>query len=130
MCVDFTDLNKACPKDSFPLPKIDLIVYATSKQELLNFMNAFSGHHQIQMHPPDMEKISFIMEIGLDCYKVMPFGLKNIGVMYQRLINKMFKEMIGKMMDVYIDNMLFKSLKVADHIAHWRKRLASYEGIA
>ncbi|GFZ05223.1 hypothetical protein Acr_17g0007950 [Actinidia rufa] len=116
--VDFIDLNKACPKDSFPLPKIDLIVDATSKHELLSFMDAFSGYHQIKMYPPDIEKTSFITERVLYCYKVMPFGLKNAGATYQRLVNKMFKEQIRKTMEVYIDDMLVKSLRSSDHIAH------------
>ena len=118
VCVDFTNLNKACPKNNFSLPKIDLIVDATSKYELLNFMDAFSGYHQIKIHLPDVEKTSFIMERGLYCYKVMPFGLKNARATYQRLVNKMFKETIGKTMEVYINDMLVKSLRVADHIAH------------
>ena len=62
VCVEFTDLNKACPKDNFPLPKIDLIVDATSKHELLSFMDAFSGYHQIKMHPLNVENTSFIIE--------------------------------------------------------------------
>ena len=70
------------------------------------------------MHPPDVEKTYFIMERGLYYFKVMPFGLKNAGATYQRLVNKMFKEMIGKTMEVYIDDMLVKSLKAADHVAH------------
>ena len=86
MCVDFTDLNKACPKDSFPLSKIDLIVDATSKHELLNFLDAFSGYHQIKMHPHDIEKTSFITKRGMYYYKVMPFGLKNSRTTYQRLV--------------------------------------------
>ena len=100
------------------MPKIDLIMDATSKHELLNFMDAFSGYHQIKMHPPDVEKTSFITERGLYCYKVMPFGLKNAGATCQRLVNKMIKKMIGKTMEVYIDDMLVKSLKVAYHIVH------------
>ena len=70
------------------------------------------------MHPLDVKNTSFIMERGLYYYKVMPFGLKNTGATYQRLVNKMFKEIIGKTMEVYIDDMLVKSLKVVDHIAH------------
>ena len=116
MCVDFIDLNKACTKDSFSLSKIDLIVDTTSKHKLLSFMEAFSRYHQIRMHPLDVEKTFFITERGLYCYKVMLFGLKNVGVTYKRLVNKMVKEVIGKMMEVYIDNMRVKSLKAADHI--------------
>ena len=81
-------------------------------------MDAFSGYHQIKMYPPDIEKTSFITERGLYCYKVMPFGLKNAGATYQRLVNKMFKEQIGKTMEVYIDDMLVKSFRSSDHIAH------------
>ncbi|GFS38849.1 hypothetical protein Acr_00g0059790 [Actinidia rufa] len=73
---------------------------------------------EIKIYPPDMEKTSFITERGLYCYKVMPFVLKNVGATYQRLVNKIFKEQIGKTMEVYIDDMLVKSLQAADHIAH------------
>jgi hypothetical protein len=90
MCVDFTDLSKACPKDSFPLPRIDLLVDSTSGHELLSFMDGFSGYNQIHMHEVDQEKTSFITDRGLYCYKMMPFGLKNAKATYQRLVNKMF----------------------------------------
>jgi hypothetical protein len=79
MCVDFTDLNRACPKDRFPLPRIDLLVDSTSGHELLTFMNAFSGYNQIHMDEIDQEKTSFITDRGLYCYEMMPFGLKNVG---------------------------------------------------
>lgn len=92
VCVDFTDLNKACPKDSFPLPSIDQLVDSTTKHELLSFMDAFSGYNQTKMYEEDQEKTSFITDRGLYCYKVMPFGLKNAGATYQRLVNAMFKE--------------------------------------
>jgi hypothetical protein len=82
MCVDFTDLNKACPKDSFPLPRIDLLVDSTSGHNLLSFMDAFSGYNQIRMHEFDQEATSFVTDCGLYCYKVMPFGLKNAGATY------------------------------------------------
>jgi hypothetical protein len=76
MCVDFIDLNKARPKDSFPLPRIDALVDSTSRYKLLSFMDAFSGYNQILMHQEDREKTAFITDRGLYCYKVMPFGLK------------------------------------------------------
>ena len=82
LCIDFTDINKACPKDSFPLPRIDLIVDATSGHELLSFMDAFSGYNQISMDPDDQEKTSFVTAQGTYCYRVMPFGLKNAGATY------------------------------------------------
>ncbi|KAG7588683.1 Integrase catalytic core [Arabidopsis suecica] len=103
VCIDFTDLNKACPKDSFPLPHIDRLVESTAGNELLTFMDAFSGYNQIMMDPEDQEKTSFITDRGAT---------------YQRLVNKMFHEHLGKTMEVYIDDMLVKSLKKEDHIKH------------
>src|SRR5262249_42951594 len=73
MCVDFTDLNKACPKDCYPLPRIDQLVDATSGHEVLSFLDAFSGYHQIQMAVEDQEKTAFITAQGTYCYNVMPF---------------------------------------------------------
>ncbi|KAJ4713136.1 Retrovirus-related Pol polyprotein from transposon 17.6 [Melia azedarach] len=120
MCVDFTDLNKACPKDSFPLPRIDQLVDATAGHELLSFMDAFSGYNQVKMYAPDEEGTSFITNKGLYCYMVMPFGLKNAGATYQRLVNKLFKEQIGRTMKIYVDDMITKSMKIADHVPHLR----------
>ena len=87
MCVDFTDLNKACPKDSYPLPCIDQLVDSTAGHQLLSFMDAFSRYNQIKMDEVDQEKTSFITSQRLFCYKVMLFGLKNVGETYQRLVN-------------------------------------------
>lgn len=118
ICVDFTDLNKASPKDSFPLPHIDRLVEATAGNKLLCFMDAFSGYNQILMHPEDREKTVFSTDRGIYCYKVMSFGLKNAGATYQRLVNKMFQDQLGKTMEVYIDDMLVKSLEEEDYISH------------
>ena len=82
MCVDFTDLNKACPKDGFPLPQIDQLVDSTAGHKLLTFMDAFSRYNQIKMDEEDQEKTAFITSQGLYCYKVMSFGLKNAGATY------------------------------------------------
>ena len=79
VCVDYTNLNDACPKDSFPLPRIDQLVDATAGYQRLSFMDAYRGYHQIAMHVPDQEKTAFITPRGLFCYKVMSFGLKNAG---------------------------------------------------
>ncbi|GMP26890.1 hypothetical protein CsSME_00003142 [Camellia sinensis var. sinensis] len=117
VCVDFTSLNKACPKDSFPLPKIDQLVDATSGHERMSFLDAYRGYHQIAMYPPDEEKTAFITPKGLYCYKVMPFGLKNAGATYQRLVTKMFKHLIGKTVEVYIDDMVVKTKKSEGHLA-------------
>ena len=118
LCIDFTDINRACPKDSFPLPRIDLIVDATTGHELLSFMDAFSGYNQISMDPDDQDKTSFVMGQGTYCYRVMPFGLKNAGATYQRSVNRMFQKQIGASMEVYIDDMLVKSTSTKLHIAH------------
>ena len=96
MCVDFMDLNRACPKDNYPLLRIDTLVDSTARHELLSFMNAFSGYNQIKVNEEDQKKTSFVTSQGLFCYKVMPFELKNAGAMYQRLMNKMFVHQIGR----------------------------------
>ncbi|KAJ0885315.1 putative nucleotidyltransferase, Ribonuclease H [Helianthus annuus] len=116
VCVDFTDLNKACPKDPFPLPHIDSMVDATAGHELLTFMDASSGFQQIQMEPPDQEDTAFMTPTGIYCYIAMPFGLRNAGATYQRLVNMMFKDQIGQTMEVYIDDMVVKSIKAEDHL--------------
>ena len=118
MCVDFTDLNKVCPKDSFPLPKIDQLVDSTAGHGLLSFMDAFSGYNQIPMYEQDEESTAFITNQGLFCYRVMPFGLKNAGATYQRLVNKVFKPLIGKTMEVYVDDMITKSKIPKEHGRH------------
>ena len=88
--VDFTDLNKACPKDSYPLLRIDQLVDSTIGHQLLSFMDSFSRYNQIKMDEADQEKISYIISQCLFCYKVMSFGLKNVGATYQRLVNHVF----------------------------------------
>jgi len=115
-CVDFTDLNRACPKDSYPLPRIDTLVDSTTRHQLLSFMDAFFGYKQIKLNEVDQEKTSFVISQGLFCYKVMPFGLKNAGATYQRLMNRMFVHQIGKNVQFYIDNMLVKSIREENHL--------------
>lgn len=90
VCVDFTDLNKAYSKDCFPLPRIDQLVDSTAGHQLLSFMDTYSGYNQIKMYPPNQEHTSFITNLGLYCYKVMPFGLKDARATYQQLVNQMF----------------------------------------
>jgi len=84
MCVDYTSLNKACPKNPFPLPHIDQIVDSTAGCEILSFIDAYSGYHQIKMKESDQLVTSFITPFGMFCYVTMPFGLKNAGATYQR----------------------------------------------
>ena len=100
VCMDYIDLNEACPKDSFPLPQIDQIVDVSAGHGMLSFLDAFSKYHQIPMHPPDVGKTTFITLHGLFCYNVMQFGLKNAGATYQRLVTKMFRPLLGKTIEV------------------------------
>ena len=116
ICVDFTDLNRACHKDSYPLPHLDQLVDSTAGHKLLSFMDAFSGYNQIKMNETDQEKTSFVTSQGLFCYEVMPFGLKNAGATYQRLVNHMFCPQIGRNVEVYVDDMLVKSLDKGKHL--------------
>ena len=91
VCVDFTDLNKACPKDPFPMPRIDQLVDATIGHPRMSFLDAFQGYHQIPLATDDQEKTAFVTPVGNYHYKVMPFGLKNAGSTYQPMITKMFE---------------------------------------
>ena len=116
MYVYFIDLNKACLKDSFPLPKIDQLVDSTAEHKLLSFMDSFSGYNQIMMDEEDQEKTTFVISQALYYYKVMHFGLKNARVTYQRLVNCMFSHQIGRNVEVYVDDMLAKSNDEADHL--------------
>ena len=121
MCVDFTDLNKACPKDNYPLPQVDILVDSTALHQLLRFMDTFLGYNQIRMDEADQEKTSFVTSQGLFCYKIMPFGLKNVCAKYQRLMNKMFAQQIRRNVQVYVDDILVKSRREEDHLDDLRE---------
>ncbi|CAA0839466.1 Unknown protein, partial [Striga hermonthica] len=121
MCIDFRDLNKACPKDLYPLPRIDQLVDSTARCELLSLMDASQGYHQISLAKEDWKRVSFITSKGTYCYVVMPFGLKNAGATYQRLVDQIFKDQLGRNMEVYVDDMLVKSKKEDDHSADLRE---------
>ena len=126
MCVDFTDINKACPKDSYPLPRVDVLVDSTARHQLLSFIDALSSYNQIRMHEDNQEKTSFVTSQGLFCYKVMPFDLKNAGTTYQRLMNKMFAPQIERNVQVYVDNMLVKSRREEDHLEDLRETFDTF----
>ncbi|WKA10892.1 hypothetical protein VitviT2T_028440 [Vitis vinifera] len=116
VCVDFRDLNKASPKDDFPLPHIDMLVDSTTGHSMLSFMDGFFGYSQILMAPEDMEKTPFITEWGTYCYRVMPFGLKNAGATYQRAATTLFHDMMHRDVEVYVDDMIVKSRDRSDHL--------------
>ena len=111
--MDFTDLNKACPKDLFPMPRIDQLVDATVGHPRINFLDAFQGYHKIPLALGDQEKTAFVTPTGNYHYKVMPFGLKNAGSTYQRIMTRMFEPQLGKSIEVYINNMVVKSKVVS-----------------
>ena len=116
MCVNFTDLNKACPKDPFPMPKIDQLVNATVSHLQMSFVDAFQGYHRIPLALDNQEKTAFVTLIGNYHYKVMPFGLKNVGSTYQRMMTRMFESELGKNIEIYIDDMVVKSKMVSEHL--------------
>ncbi|KAL6343252.1 hypothetical protein AAG906_022168 [Vitis piasezkii] len=111
----------------FPLPRIDQIVDSTIGQRMLSFFDAFSGYHQIPMTPANEEKTTFITPHDLYCYKVMPFGLKNAGATYQRPMTKIFKPLVGRTVEVYIDDIVVKSKTRDEHVIHLQELKAIME---
>ena len=120
MCVDFMDLNKACTKDSFPMPKIDQLLDATIGHPRMSFLDAFQGYHQIPLALDDQGKTTFVSPIRKYHYKVMLFGLKNARSTYQRMMTRMFKSQLGKNIEIYIDDMVVKNKMVSEHLGDLR----------
>jgi hypothetical protein len=113
ICIDYTSLSKACPKDEYPLPHICQIVDSTTSCELLSFLDVYSGYHQMSLAIDEEEKTSFITPFGIFCYTKMAFRLKNRGATYQKCIHIILESQIGRNVEAYIDDMLVKSKK------HW-----------
>ena len=113
-CVDYTSLNKACPKVPFPLPRIDQIIDSTTGCETLSFLDAYSGYYQIKMKESDQLATSFITPFGMYCYVTMPFGLRNTGATYQRCMTQVFGEHIERTAKAYVNNIVVKSRKAGD----------------
>ena len=116
VCVDFMDLNRACPKDPFPMPKIDQLVDFMYRHLRMSFLDAFQGYHQIALGLEDREKTAFIFLNANYHYTMMPFGLKNAGAMYQWMMMRMFRDKIGRTVEVYIDDMVVKIKQEVRHI--------------
>ncbi|TYK28162.1 uncharacterized protein E5676_scaffold289G00760 [Cucumis melo var. makuwa] len=130
VCVDFRDLNNACPKDDFPLPITEIMVDATTGHEALSFMDGSSGYNQIRMTLSDEEMTAFRTPKGIYCYKVMPFGLKNVGATYQRVMQKVFDDMLHKYVECYVDDLVVKSKRRQDHLKDLKvvfNRLRKYQ---
>jgi hypothetical protein len=117
MCVDYTGLNKACPKDPFPLPRIDQVIDSTVGSELLCFLDAYSGYHKIKMKELDQLATLFVTPYGTYCYVTMPSGLKNAGGTYQRTMQKCLADQIGRNIHAYVDDIAVMSKKQDDLIA-------------
>jgi hypothetical protein len=111
MCVDYTSFNKACPKVPFPLPRIDQIVDLTAGCELLCFLDAYYGYHQIKMKESDQLATSFITPFGMFCYVMMTFGLRNAGATYQRCMQHVFGDHIERTVEAYVDDIVVKTRK-------------------
>ena len=116
VCVDFTDLNKTCPKDLFHMPRIDQLVNATVGHPRMSFLDAFQGYHQIPLALGDQEKTAFVTSTGNYHYKVMPFGFKNTGSTYQRMMTRIFKPQLSKSIEIYIDDMVVKSKVASEYV--------------
>ncbi|GJX85673.1 reverse transcriptase domain-containing protein [Tanacetum coccineum] len=109
ICIDFKNLNSACPKDYYPLPNIDCKVESVMGFKYKCFLDAYKSYHQIQMAEEDEEKTAFYTDQGTYCYTKMPFELKNAGATYQRLVDSTFQPQIGRNLEAYVDDMVVKS---------------------
>jgi hypothetical protein len=125
MCIDFTDLNKACPKDDFPLPRIDSLVDAAASSKLMSLLDCYSGYHQIWMKKEDEPKTSFITPSGTYYYLRMPEGLKNAGGSFSRMTAKVLHSQIGRNVLPYVDDIIVKSTKQENHIADLQETFAN-----
>src|SRR5438128_4714118 len=117
MCIDYTYLNKACPKDPFGLPRIDQVVDSTAGSELLCFLDAYSGYYQVSLAESDCIKTSYITPFGAYCYIMMPFGLKNAGATYQRAMQRCLHDQLGCNVEAYVDDVIIKSWVKEDLIS-------------
>ena len=123
VCVDFGDLNATTPKDMYVMPIADMLVDSNANNELLSFMDGFSGYNQILIVVDDIFKTAFRCPGSLGTFEwlVMPFGVKNAGATYKRATNSIFHDMLGHHMEIYIDDIMVKSKKAIEHVNHLRK---------
>jgi hypothetical protein len=126
MCNDFTDLNKACPKDEFPLPRIDSLVDAAATSELMSLLDCYSGYHQIWMKKEDEPKTSFITLSGTYCYLRMPEGLKNAEGSFSTMTAKVLRSQIGRNVLIYVADIIVKSTKQENHVADLQETFSNF----
>jgi hypothetical protein len=116
MCIDFTSLNKACPKDNFPLPRIDKIVDSATGCEVMSLLDCFSGYHQIYMKEEDKANTSFITPFDTYCFIRMPEGLKNVGSTFSRLTKRVLESQVDRNIFTYVDDIVVTSKNKEDHL--------------
>lgn len=121
ICVDFRDLNRACLKDEFPLPNVDILVDAVAEHEHFSFMDGYNGYNQIFIEPSDAHKTAFRTPIGNLDYKIMPFELKNAGATYQRTMTLIFGDMLHKQVEDYVDDLVVKEKSLVEHLLYLRQ---------
>ncbi|KAK1683852.1 hypothetical protein QYE76_044700 [Lolium multiflorum] len=125
VAIDFRDLNRATPKDEYPMPVAETLINAAAGHKVLSFMDGNAGYNQIFMAPEDIHKTAFRVPgaVGLFEYVVMTFGLKNAGATYQRAMNYIFHDLIGKLVEIYIDDVVVKSVSMEGHLGDLRRVL-------
>ncbi|XP_070022720.1 uncharacterized protein [Nicotiana sylvestris] len=121
VCVDYRDLNKASPKDNFPFPNIHILVDNCPNHEIQSFVDCYAGYHQILMDEDDAENTAFTTPWGTYCYRVMPFILKNVGETYMRAMTIIFHNIMHKEIEVYVDDVIIKSMTQADHVCDLKR---------
>jgi hypothetical protein len=126
MCIDFTDLNKACPKDEFPLTRIDSLIDVACTSELMSLLDCYSGYHQIWMKKEDEPKTIFITPSGTYCYLRMLEGLKNARGSFSRMTSKVLCAQIGRNVLTYVDDIIVKSTKQENHIVDLQETFANF----
>ncbi|MFS8007463.1 putative nucleotidyltransferase, Ribonuclease H [Helianthus anomalus] len=130
MCVDYKDLNKACPRDCYALPDIDEKIDSLATFRWKCFLDCYKGYHQVQMAVQDEDKTAFRTPTGLYCYTKMPFGLKNAGATYQRLMNETFSDAIGKYIEVYMDDLVIMSKEESMMLANIQKTFNTLRSVS
>jgi hypothetical protein len=125
MCIDFTSLNKACPKDNFPLPWIDKIVDSAARCEVMSLLDCFSGYHQIYMKEENKASTNFITLFGTYCFIRMPEGLKNVGSTFSRLTKMVLESQVGRNIFTYVDDIVVANKNKEDHLADLAETFAN-----
>jgi hypothetical protein len=124
-CTDFTNLNKACSKDDYPLLRIDTLVDADTGSEMMSMLDCFSRYHQVWMRKSDEEKTSFPTTFGTYCFVRMPEGLRNAGCTFNRTIRAVLRELLDRNISAYVDDVVVRSQKSGDHIQDLRETFAN-----